>query len=121
VQAFGVDKESRMGEGNKLACGLRLNPTEFSEDDYRVLADNRARQVWNRVSQSMHHPWRRFFFKKKPFIWGFFGVQRDHMNKTLFDPALLKAQCGPGGRVIVFAFARAAGRLMTRFVQSMRE
>lgn len=47
--------------------------------------------------------------------------QRTAMNHLLFNPELLRRHCGPGGRVVIFAFARAAGVLMTRFLQAGHE
>jgi hypothetical protein len=43
------------------------------------------------------------------------------MNDLLFNPSTLRDYCGLGGRVIIFAFARAAGILMTRFLESAKE
>jgi hypothetical protein len=48
-------------------------------------------------------------------------LQRDAMNHSLFNPEVLKRYCGPGGRVIIFAFARAAGKLIGRLLESARE
>jgi hypothetical protein len=43
--------------------------------------------------------------------------QRAHMDKLLYDADNLKKYAGPGGRVIVFAFCRAAGIFLSRLLE----
>lgn len=40
------------------------------------------------------------------------------MNRLLYDPAHLRAQCGPGGRVIILAFCRAAHIFIARMLEA---
>jgi len=55
-----------------------------------------------------------------PKICWFLSLQRHAMNYSLFNPEVLKRYCGPGGRVIIFAFARAAGKLIGRLLESAK-
>jgi hypothetical protein len=40
------------------------------------------------------------------------------MNDLLYNPTLLRSYCGKGGRVIIFAFARAPVILMERLMEA---
>jgi hypothetical protein len=39
------------------------------------------------------------------------------MDSTLYNPDYLRSHTGPGGRVIVFAFCRAAGIFLSRLLE----
>lgn len=43
------------------------------------------------------------------------------MNELLYNPMHLRSYCGEGGRVVIFAFARAAAILMERLMEAQRE
>ena len=45
VEAFGVDKETRVGQVTARASGVKLNPEGFSDEDFALLATHRTRQV----------------------------------------------------------------------------
>jgi hypothetical protein len=45
VEAFGVDKETRVGQVTARASGVKLNPGGFSDEDFALLATHRTRQV----------------------------------------------------------------------------
>jgi hypothetical protein len=106
---FGREKERRIGETIAIQKFLELNPTaeELTNGQYHRVAVHRSTQVVTSVCGSTL------------FVM-LIGVvsQRAHMDELLYDPDYLRSHAGPGGRVIVFAFCRAAGIFMSRLLEA---
>jgi hypothetical protein len=45
MEAFGVDKEMRMGEATAIGAGQDLNPSEFIDEEFARVAAARTKQV----------------------------------------------------------------------------
>jgi len=87
-KAFGVVKEKRVGQDTATSAGRTLNPNEFVEEEF-------ARTGADRLAQ------------------------REDMNALLYNPEVLASYCGDAsGRVVIFAFARASGIIMSRLLEA---
>ena len=87
---LGVPKAERIGQEHCKAAGLQLNPSdEVGGDTEEAYATLATHRT----------------------------QQRAVMDSLLFTPGRLRAECGPGGRVFVFCFARATSVFLTRFLE----
>lgn len=88
-RVFGLPKARRVGQDHCELAGLELNPDETMEP---------SAELYRTLAEHR-------------------TAQRAAMDALLFAPERLKAECGPGGRVLVFCFARAAGHFLFRLLE----